>query len=116
MIKKGDIILKGNPASQGKAEGKVCIVLNEKDFIKFKKGNILVTSITNPIFTPLIGMASAVVTDLGGSLSHAAIVSREMGIPAVVGTKEATKKLKDGDLAAVDGSKGIIEVKYSKQR
>lgn len=101
-------IINGTPASQGQAEGKVCLVLTEKDFSKFKRGNVLVAKYTDPMYTPLILMASAVVTDIGTNLCHAAIVSREAGVPAVVATGNATKMLKDGDSISVDGSSGEI--------
>lgn len=107
-MREKEIILKGIPASSGQAKGEVCVVLSETDFPKFKKGQILVTTMTNPIYTPLIAMAAAIITDLGGTLSHAAIVSREMGIPAVVGTKKATKILKNGDSIFIDGSEGFV--------
>lgn len=86
---------------------RVIVSLDEID--RFKKGDILVTKATSPAWTPLIHASSAVITDLGGSLSHAAIVSREYGIPAVVGTKDATKKIKDGSKITVDGTKGEID-------
>lgn len=100
--------LKGIPASSGKVKGKVKIVLSENDFSKFKPGMILVTKSTNPVWTPLIAIAKGVITDLGGSLSHAAIVSREFGIPAVVGTQKATGLLKDNQEVEIRGEEGLI--------
>lgn len=102
--------LKGIPASRGKATGIARIILNLKQIKDFKPGDILVTESTNPSWTPIIYAASAVVTEVGGSLSHAAIVSREYGKPAVVGIKEAIKKIKDGQKITVDGTKGIISI------
>lgn len=106
MAKKA--ILKGIPASTGIFKGRVKLVLNPSENSKMKEGDILVTSITNPLFTPAIIKASGIITDLGGVLSHSAIVARELGIPAVVGTREATKILEDNILITVDGKKGII--------
>lgn len=100
--------LRGIPASSGKAKGRVRIILSEKDFSKFKPGMILVTRSTNPAWTPLIAIAKGVVADLGGSLCHAAIVSREFGIPAVVGTKNATGILKDDQEVEINGEEGLI--------
>lgn len=101
--------IKGIPASQGKVQGKVRIILSPKDFSKFEAGEILVTRSTNPEWTPLLAVAKAVVTDTGGALCHAAIVSREYGIPAVVGTQNATEVLKDGQTVEVDGTGGLIQ-------
>lgn len=102
------VILKGVAASAGIARGKVKIILKPSQNSKMKKGNILVTEMTNPLFVPAIQKASAIVTDVGGLTSHAAIISRELGIPCVVGTKRATKILKDGNRVKVDGIKGEI--------
>lgn len=78
--------------------------------VKMKEGNILVAMATNPTFVPVMRKAGAIVTDMGGLTCHAAIVSREWGIPCVVGTKIATKVLKDGDLVEVDANKGIVKI------
>lgn len=102
------VILKGVAASAGIARGKVKIILKPSQNSKMKKGNILVTEMTNPLFVPAIQKAKAIVTDVGGLTSHAAIISRELGIPCVVGTKRATKILKDGNRVKVDGMKGEI--------
>jgi phosphoenolpyruvate synthase/pyruvate phosphate dikinase len=103
-------ILKGNVASRGVAMGKVKIILSVKDIGKIEKGDILVAKMTTPDMTVGLGKASAIVTDEGGITSHAAIVSREFGIPCIVGTHNATKVLKDGDFIRVDAEKGTIEV------
>ena len=103
--------LKGIPAAPGTAEGPVAIVLDpDKDATKMKKGAVLVTSSTRPDFLPLMRRAAAIVTDEGGMLAHAAIVSRELKIPCAVGTKTATKALKDGDIVRVDGTAGTAEL------
>ena len=86
------------------------IVLRKNDFPKFKKGMILVTTMTRPEYYPLMRIAKAVVTDEGGITSHAAIISRELGIPCVIGTKIATRVLKDGQLVEVDANKGVVKV------
>lgn len=73
-----------------------------------QSGDVLVAPITTPAYTPFFAMASAVVTDVGGPLSHSSIVAREYGIPAVLGTGSATARIKDGDEVTVDGDKGIV--------
>lgn len=102
--------IRGNTANPGYAKGAVKIVLSAKDFAKFNAGEILVTSMTRPEFVPLLKKAAAVVTDEGGLTCHAAIVSRELKKPCVVGTKKATNILKDNDLVEVDADKGIIKI------
>ncbi|MDK2876663.1 MAG: pyruvate, water dikinase [Archaeoglobaceae archaeon] len=104
----GKILLKGLGASPGIAVGEVKIVGSEKDISKVKEGDVLVAVMTTPDMVPAMKKASAIVTDEGGMTCHAAIVSRELGVPAVVGTKKATKVLKDGMLVTVDGEKGIV--------
>ncbi len=103
-----EVILKGLGASPGVGAGKVVIVLDVNDIDKVKEGDVLVTTMTNPDMVPAMKRASAIVTDEGGRTCHAAIVGRELGIPTVVGTKEATKKLKDGMLITVDGTRGVV--------
>jgi len=73
-------------------------------------GDVLVASLTTPAWTPLFARASAVVTDIGGPLSHGSIVAREYGIPAVLGTGSATAQFNDGQLICVDGSNGLVEL------
>lgn len=101
-------ILTGAPASPGIATGHARLIKSAKEISKIKTGDILVSTMTSPDFVPAMKKAAAIVTDQGGQTSHAAIVSRELGVPAVVGTKEATAKLKDGLLITVDGSKGMV--------
>jgi phosphohistidine swiveling domain-containing protein len=100
--------LKGMPASPGIARGKVSIIRSITEIGKLKNGEILVASSTMPAFVPAMERAAAIVTNEGGLLSHAAIVSREFGKPCVVGTKIATKVFKDGELIEVDAIKGIV--------
>ncbi len=98
----------GQPACRGSAQGQARIVLSQSDFNKFQDGDVLVTSMTRPEFLPLMKKAVAIVTDEGGITCHAAIVSRELGIPCVIGTKVATKVFKDGDVLKIDAHKGEI--------
>ena len=104
--------IKGIIVSQGKKkiiEGRIKIVLDPQDK-NFKTGNILVAPMTSPEYIFLMKKSIAIITDAGGLTSHAAIVSRELNIPCIVGTKIATKVLKDGDLVEVDANKGIVRV------
>lgn len=107
--KQGDGIIKGVCASQGIVRGIVKVCLTSQDVKKMEKGDILVSPATSPDYILGFRLAGAVLTDEGGLTSHAAVVSREMGIPCVVGTKNATSLLKDGDVVEVDASKGIIK-------
>lgn len=102
--------VRGVCASTGKATGRVRIVLKIHDFINMQDGDILVTSMTRPEFVPVMKKAAAIITDEGGITSHAAIVSRELGVPCVIGTKIATKVLKDGEMVEVDATKGIVKL------
>jgi phosphohistidine swiveling domain-containing protein len=112
VINKGDATteIKGNPASKGYVSGRARIILSEVDFHKFESGDILITSMTRPEFVPLMKMAKAVVTDEGGITCHAAIVSRELDIPCVIGTNMATRLLKDGDEIDVDANNGVVRI------
>jgi phosphohistidine swiveling domain-containing protein len=103
---KGQI---GNRTKSPVVTGRVRIIMNSRDIGKMKKGEVLVTWMTSPDFVPAMRKARAVVTDEGGITCHAAIVSRELGIPAIIGTQIATKILKDGDLVEVDANKGIVK-------
>jgi len=105
---KGELILTGLAASPGIGSGKIKIVETMEDLGKVSQGDILVTKMTNPDMVVTMQKSAAIVTDEGGLTAHAAIVSREMGIPAVVGTQEATTKLKEGEIITVDGFNGRI--------
>jgi pyruvate,water dikinase len=107
---KGDSIVRGQPGSAGRAEGIVRQIDCPEQGHQLQPGEILVTSTTNVGWTPLFPRAAAVVTDVGGSLSHAAIVARELGIPAVVGCGDATSRLHTGDRVSVDGGQGTIQI------
>lgn len=104
---KGDV-LKGVSGSAGVAVGNVCVIHGPEEFYKMHKGDVLVCQLTDPEWTPLFGLASAVVADTGSALSHAAIVAREYGIPAVLGVGFATARFGDGDTVRVDGDKGEV--------
>lgn len=103
-------LVTGNCASKGKVKGKVRILLNASECDKLKSGEVLVTFMTSPDFIIAIKRCSAIVTNLGGITSHAAIISREFGIPCIVGTKNATEILKTGDLVEVNANKGIVKI------
>lgn len=101
--------IKGNGASPGKVRGVVKVCRGEQELIKMQEGDILVACMTQPEFLPAMKKAKAVITDEGGLTCHAAIVARELGIPCIIGTKFATKVLKDGDVVEVDANNGIIK-------
>lgn len=103
-----DVLLKGSSGSPGLARGPAKIVHDVSEFGKLRTGDVLVAPVTNPAWTPLFQRAVAVVVDTGGIASHAAIVAREYGIPAVMGTMNGTKDLKDGQWIQVDGSRGLV--------
>lgn len=105
----GDLVMvRGIVASPGHARGPAKIFLTPTDLQKMNHGDVLITPMTSPDFIPLMKKASGIVTDIGGLLSHAALVSRELDIPCVIGTKVATKVFKDGDMVEVDADKGIV--------
>ena len=106
----GGAIVTGLSGSPGMAKGAVRIIHSPDEFARLQKGEVLVCRFTDPAWTPLFSVACAVVCDTGGPLSHAAIVAREYGMPAVLGAKNATAMLKDGDTVMVDGSKGIVRI------
>ncbi len=99
----------GMVASKGKATGRVRILSGARHFDSMQKGEILVTSMTSPEFVVAMRKAAAIVTDFGGITCHAAIVSRELGVPCIVGTEIAPRVLKNGDLVEVDAEKGIVK-------
>lgn len=101
---------RGLPASRGRIRGKVKIVLSVNELNKVKKGDILVAVMTRPDYIPAMKRAAAIITDEGGVTCHAAIVSRELGIPCIIGTKLATRVLKDGDEVDVNANHGVVTV------
>ncbi len=105
---EGAELLSGLGASPGLAAGPVRVLTSPRDGDKLKQGEVLVAAMTSPDWVPTLRRAAALVTDGGGMTCHAAIVSRELGIPCVVGTREATKRLRDGEQITVDGRKGKV--------
>ena len=104
----GDALVAGTPAGGGAAIGPVRVIRDPAEFARLRNGDILVCPYTNPTWTPLFQRAAAVVVDTGGLGSHAAIVAREYGIPAVMGTVSGTADLPDGLVVTVDGSTGRV--------
>jgi pyruvate,water dikinase len=104
----GEVLVRGLGAAPGAGSGRVRIVRELADADGLGEGDVLVTHMTAPDWVPLMRKAAAIVTDSGGMTCHAAIVSRELGIPCVVGTAEATSKLRDGELVTVDASQGAV--------
>jgi len=102
------ILVEGTPASPGIAQGFARNISSPKEISKMKKGDILILPISNQNYIPALKKAGAVITDKGGETSHAAIVSREVGIPCVVGTNTATKQIKSGSAITVNGSLGTV--------
>lgn len=102
-------IIKGELAYPGKVRGTVRVILDIKDAQNFKKNEILVTRMTDPNYITIMKMSKAIITDIGGITCHAAIVSRELRKPCLVGTQFATKIYKDGDMVEVDANKGIVK-------
>jgi pyruvate,water dikinase len=108
-VAEAKMVIKGLPASPGVHVGKAKIVFSPEEAAKkIQKGDILVTRMTNPDWVPYMRLAGAIVTDEGGMTCHAAIVSRELGIPCIVGARDATKVLKDGETYTVDARSGVI--------
>lgn len=104
----GSILLTGTPASSGAATGQVKIIRGLDDFDRLGQGDVLVCRATSPAWTPLLARAAAVVTETGGLLAHAAIVAREFGIPAVLGSEDAMTILQDDQRVVVDGTSGTV--------
>jgi phosphohistidine swiveling domain-containing protein len=102
--------IKGKPASPGKVTGRVKICSSASESVKVESGDILVTTMTTPDYVSSMKVAGAIVTNEGGLLCHAAIISRELGKPCVIGTKIATQVLKDGDMVEVDADNGVVRI------
>jgi len=101
--------LAGSPVSAGTVEGRARVVLKLAE-AKMDKGDILVAPYTDPAWTPLFPLAAGLVTEVGGLMTHGAVVAREYGIPAVVGVDNATRKIQDGQKIRVDGTQGFVEI------
>lgn len=111
LSKKGKVIVSGHSVGEKIGEGKVKRIMNVKEINKFKEGEVLVTEMTDPDWEPVMKRAAAIVTDSGGRVCHAAIVSRELGIPCVVGTQKGTRLLKNGQsvtVSAAEGEEGFV--------
>ncbi len=111
LTETGNQLVAGLAIGQGIATGKVQVILKADDIDRFEDDAILVTSMTDPDWVPIMKRASGIVTDLGGRTSHAAIVSRELGIPAVVGTEDGTEELSDGQevtVSCAEGERGVV--------
>jgi phosphoenolpyruvate synthase/pyruvate phosphate dikinase len=105
--------LKGVSASPGLVTGPARVVNGPEEFAQMQTGDVLVAPLTTPAWTPLFARAAAIVTDVGGPLSHGSIVAREYGIPAVLGTGAATKRIRSGQVITVDGSAGVVTLPKS---
>lgn len=103
-----EILVRGLGVSPGQGSGRAKVLLNAKEISAFADGEVLVTEMTTPDWVAAMKKAAAIVTNLGGKTCHAAIVSRELGIPCIVGTENATKVLRDGDMVTVDGQRGLV--------
>jgi len=117
--KERKILLKGETASRGIYSGAVKIIRNAQELNKIQKGDILVTSMTTPDMVPAMQKAGAIITDEGGMTCHAAIVSREMGTPCIVGTEHATEVLQEGQKITVQATQGVVyqgEIKIKEEK
>jgi pyruvate,water dikinase len=103
-------LIKGIACSAGRVTAPARVLHGPADFDRMAPGEVLVAAITTPAWTPLFAMAAAIVTDVGGPLSHGSIVAREYGIPAVLGTGVATRRIRSGQKVAVDGGQGTVEI------
>jgi pyruvate,water dikinase len=104
----GKVVLRGVGTSGGRVTAPARVLYGPEDFAKLKSGDVLVAVTTTPAWTPLFAQASAVVTDIGGPLSHSSIVAREYGIPAVMAARSATRAIHSGQLVTVDGTAGTV--------
>jgi pyruvate,water dikinase len=112
LKEKGTVIVEGSSVGEKIGFGKARVIKDPKKIHEFKKGEVLVTEMTDPDWEPIMKIASAIVTNRGGRTCHAAIVSRELGIPCIVGTDEGTKQIKNGDKITIDCSQGEIGYVY----
>jgi pyruvate,water dikinase len=102
--------LRGLNISSGLVEGEVVVITGPTEFARMKQGAILVAPATSPAWTPLFTLATGIIVEIGGTLSHSSIVAREYGLPALANVKDATKLLKDGDRVRLDAVNGTVEV------
>jgi len=108
--KDGKLVLKGIGTSSGSVTAPACVLFGPEDFAKMKPGDVLIAVTTTPAWTPLFAQASAVITDIGGPLSHSSIVAREYGIPAVMAVRGATRTIQSGQTITVDGASGTVTI------
>lgn len=101
--------LRGKGASFGKSTGEVRLIKKYSDLSKVKEGDILVSEKTTPAYEPAMAISGGIITEKGTQISHAAIMARELGIPCVVGLKEATGRLKEGEKVTVNGKTGLVQ-------
>jgi len=112
LRERGQRLLSGAAIGQAIAGGELCVIRNAREIDRFRPGAILVTEITDPDWVPIMKQAAGIITDHGGSTSHAAIVSRELGVPAIVGTQHATELLRDGQAVTLSCAEGDIGYVY----
>ncbi len=105
---EGKVLVRGLSASTGRASGRVRVLLSPREGSQLQTGEVLVAPMTSPDWVPAMRRAAALITDGGGITCHAAIISRELGVPCVVGTRTATAALRDGELVTVDGRAGVV--------
>jgi pyruvate,water dikinase len=111
LKERGKALLRGSAIGESIATGAVCVIRSAADIARFRDGAILVTEMTDPDWVPIMKRAAGIITDHGGTTSHAAIVSRELGVPAIVGTRRGTELLRDGDpitLSCAEGEQGVV--------
>lgn len=119
LAKKGKVVVSGKSVGSKIGAGRANVIMDVKDISRFKKGEVLVTDMTDPDWEPIMKIASAIITDLGGRTAHAAIVSRELGIPCIVGSETASRDIKTGDkitVSCAEGEEGFVYngiLKYS---
>jgi len=117
LLQKGKVLTKGKSVGNKISQGPAHVIRDVKDIAKFKKGEVLVTEMTDPDWVPIMRLASAIVTDRGGRTSHAAIVSRELGVPCIVGCNDATKNIHSGrkvTVSCAEGENGVVYDGYLK--
>ena len=105
---EGRAVLRGQSASPGRRSGRARVIRSPQEFDRMRPGDILVAVATNPAWTPLFPLASAVVTETGGGATHSSLIAREYEIPCVMGTGVATQVIRDGQIITVDGSRGVV--------
>ncbi|RMD57859.1 phosphoenolpyruvate synthase [Candidatus Woesearchaeota archaeon] len=112
LLEKGEVIVTGKSVGKMIGQGSAHVIKDVRDIRKFRPGEVLVTEMTDPDWVPIMRVASAIVTNRGGRTSHAAIVSRELGIPCIVGTNDATQKVRTGDKVTVSCAEGEVGKVY----